>query len=264
MMRGLVKRLIYSVLPPATIDRLKVAQFYKIFDEFTESNFPEAPALASLIKPGDTVLDIGSNVGLVTKLLAQFVGPNGRVHTYEPVPYTYSILKSNVERAELRQVRCYDCAVSEHDGEATIDVPTYAQMPDSRDRGSLRSSRVPNYYAAHLRSGRSGVSGAGSSRVQVRSIDSMFAADANRIALIKCDAEGHEYSCMLGARAILERDHPALFIELCSDPTQEGSQDHNMLIYLKDLGYAPFVFVDGSLRPYEPDTRTNDLFFLAT
>ena len=66
---------------------------------------------------------------------------------------------------------------------------------------------------------------------------------------------------MLGARTILERDHPALFIELCSDPSEEGSPDFQMTRYLRTLGYEPFVFADGILRRYPCGVTKHDLFF---
>src|SRR5258708_4586206 len=50
------------------------------------------------IKPGQTVLDIGANIGYYTLIAAKLVGPSGKVYAFEPDPTNFKILKKNVER----------------------------------------------------------------------------------------------------------------------------------------------------------------------
>src|SRR5579863_8672312 len=38
------------------------------------------------LKPGDTVVDIGANIGSFSVLAASLVGPKGRVVCFEPIP----------------------------------------------------------------------------------------------------------------------------------------------------------------------------------
>src|SRR5438876_809414 len=42
--------------------------------------------LARLIKPGDTVIDAGANIGYMTMLASFAAGPNGKVLSFEPHP----------------------------------------------------------------------------------------------------------------------------------------------------------------------------------
>src|SRR5689334_16415618 len=46
-----------------------------------------------LIRPGDTVVDIGANLGYYTKLFSEWVGNNGKVIAIEPVPLYNRIIK---------------------------------------------------------------------------------------------------------------------------------------------------------------------------
>lgn len=52
--------------------------------------------LESAIHPGDTVWDIGANVGLYTELFAQWVGPTGRVVAFEPLPASMQQIQARV------------------------------------------------------------------------------------------------------------------------------------------------------------------------
>lgn len=59
-----------------------------------ESAFDDA--LAEAIKPGDTVWDIGANVGLYTAKFSDWVGPDGQVAAFEPNPPTAERLRDAV------------------------------------------------------------------------------------------------------------------------------------------------------------------------
>src|SRR6266436_206522 len=52
-------------------------------------------AYRKIVQPGDTVLDIGANVGAHTLHLARLVGNNGTVIAYEPTAYAVRKLRQN-------------------------------------------------------------------------------------------------------------------------------------------------------------------------
>ena len=55
------------------------------------------------VKPGQTVLEAGSGSGAMTTVLAQTVGPTGRVITYEIRPDMQRTAQRNIERAGLSE-----------------------------------------------------------------------------------------------------------------------------------------------------------------
>ena len=50
-----------------------------------------------LIDPGETVIDVGANLGYMTGLFACRAGSRGVVHAFEPHPQVFEILRANVE-----------------------------------------------------------------------------------------------------------------------------------------------------------------------
>jgi protein-L-isoaspartate O-methyltransferase len=59
-------------------------------DTFNMSTFE------SEINIGDTVLDVGANIGMYTLSAAKIVGDSGKVYSFEPDPIVFSNLKKNV------------------------------------------------------------------------------------------------------------------------------------------------------------------------
>lgn len=50
-----------------------------------------------LIRPGTTVLDIGSNFGQMAILMSKLVGDNGLVHAFEADDFVYDVLQKNIK-----------------------------------------------------------------------------------------------------------------------------------------------------------------------
>jgi FkbM family methyltransferase len=74
------------------------------------------------LRPGDTVVDIGANIGSFTVLAARVVGPHGRVVSFEPVAQTFARLEDNVALNGYRNVECRRAAVDAQEGTLTLRV----------------------------------------------------------------------------------------------------------------------------------------------
>jgi hypothetical protein len=61
----------------------------------------EVGILTALTKPGDTVVDVGANIGAMAVPLARRVGPSGRVIAFEPMPPTFLCLCANAVLNDL-------------------------------------------------------------------------------------------------------------------------------------------------------------------
>lgn len=174
---------------------------------------PEFDILASLVAPGDLVIDVGANVGHYTLRLAELVGPTGHVLALEPIGETFSILCANTLVRRLRNVTLLNVAASDHTELVAMSLP--------------RENGAPNYYQAQI-----------SARGEHSALSvPLDAIGLERVAFIKIDVEGHELAVLNGARETIERDHPSLVVE--------GSARCEAANWLRDHGYD-VAYTDGS------------------
>jgi FkbM family methyltransferase len=180
--------------------------------------------IAAAVSPGDTVVDVGANVGQYAALLARMVGPEGRVLAFEPVPRTFRILASVVAGLELSNVETLQLALADSDGTAR-----FAEVQDV--------DGLPDSGLAHLATGadRSTV------EVPVARLDSLCAGSLAiaGCTFLKIDVEGAELLVLRGASAFLETRRPLILVEV--DRGMQARYDcspEETIAFLEGLGYV--------------------------
>ncbi len=175
-------------------------------------------ALRRLVRPGDTVIDVGANVGVYTLRLAHLVGPSGRVFAVEPEPGNLALLRENVERNGHANVTVLPVAASDHDGEAELSL-----SPDNQ--GDHRV--IP------------GAGGRASVPVRAARLDGLL-ADAGPVSLIKLDVQGAEGLALAGLERTLARSpDAALLFELWPWGLEAaGTPAPRLLSWLSARGYT--------------------------
>ena len=234
------------LLPDAVLLPIKRARYLAVVRSFRS---PEAEVMAALVRPGDHVLDIGANAGWYTRVLSEAVGPEGRVYSLEPIPLTFGHLAFCVRRLRLANVTLLNCAASREAGSAVMTVPSYPTGGE-------------NFYRASLGPDRAGPGSARQFTVELRTVDSLCASAPRPITFIKCDVEGHEADVLEGAARTLERDRPALCVEVSGDPDSPGSAADWIFVNLARLGYVGYRLEAGLLVTRQPGDRAVNYFFL--
>ena len=77
-------------------------------------------ALESAVRPGDTVWDVGANVGLYTELFCRWVGPQGHVVAFEPNPAPIAKIKERLQ--DFPSLRLENVALGDREGSSTLVV----------------------------------------------------------------------------------------------------------------------------------------------
>jgi hypothetical protein len=103
----------------------------------------EMATFADLIRPGDTVVEMGGRIGYLTLFFAWLVGQSGLVHVFESEPSNLAYLRSNVYFH--KQVVVVDTAVDLDDHVCSTGVrPDFVRIESaalSGAAGTLRSVR---------------------------------------------------------------------------------------------------------------------------
>lgn len=146
----------------------------------------ETALLASLIRPGHLVVDIGANIGYYTLVFARAVGPDGHVIAFEPDPDNFRLLAHNVRSNGYRNVTLVPRAVSDKAGSASLFL-------SAANRGDHR------LYDSH--------DGRESRAVETVTLDEVLAGWHLPLDLIKMDIQGSEAMALRGMTATLQR-HP--------------------------------------------------------
>jgi FkbM family methyltransferase len=164
------------------------------------------------VAPGDTVYDIGANIGYVSLSLAKSVGPSGRVIAFEPVPKNVLCFRESIRINQLTNVQLLECAVSDQNGEAVI------RIAENLSTASLVWHRN-NSCAIEL-------------TIRTVQIDKLVeSGDLDYPRFVKIDVEGAEGSVLKGMLRTVAAAQPVLFIE-CSDAGRETTWP-----LLQQLGY---------------------------
>ena len=254
----LLKRLILTLTPDSVLQLLKKNYYPSVLKKMSIDEEPDLKALQYLIRDGEHVVDIGANMGVYTKYLSEFVGPTGFVYSVEPIPSTFNLLRSNIRKLGLTNVKAINCAVSNSPGKVTMEIPRY------KTGGS-------NFYQAHIVDERerkappgseSRPSAVTSCQIEADTADALFASLPDRVAFMKVDVEGAELDLLRGSRELLKKFKPAWLIEISDDPDEENSTASRLFQLLIAQGYRVFWYDGDSLREREAGDKTVNYFFL--
>src|SRR5271169_431984 len=194
-------------------------------------------AIRRYVAAGDTVYDIGANLGYVSLSLAKRVGSGGQVVAFEPVPRNIERFRQNIEINGITNVRLLEFAASDRAGEAVI------RIADNLSTASLVWHR--NNPSA--------------SQVSVRTvaIDELVAAgDLGYPKFVKIDVEGAEGEVLDGMCRTLAAALPVLFVE-CSDAGREKAWR-----LLQELGYRCQSAITGKEIDAFDEYRHSDFLWL--
>jgi FkbM family methyltransferase len=182
--------------------------------------------LYSLVKPGDVVLDVGTNIGETLLHFARLVGRNGRVYGFEPDEKNFANVQRNISLNDFRNVEVFKLGVSD----------TRASQRLYRvDAHNLGMNRILNDDEA--------VSFEDFTVIQTDTIDNVVSKKGlAKVDLIKIDIEGFEMHALRGAKNVLQEFRPALFIETgYSRLLKLGTSPAEMMDYLARFGYKIFL-----------------------
>jgi FkbM family methyltransferase len=137
--------------------------------------------LQRVLRPGDTVVDIGANIGSHTMIAAKLVGAHGRVFAVEAHPRIFRVHSRNIALNRYNNVTSFNVALGAHKG-----VVRFSDRGDDDTQNTVLTDNIDGI------------------EVPVEKLDDL-AIQIGPIALMKVDVEGYEKSVFEGGLATLAR-----------------------------------------------------------
>ncbi len=187
------------------------------------------------IQPGNTVLDIGANIGYYTLIAARRVGPQGKVYAFEPDPANFRLLQKNVEANGYRNVVLVNKAVSNKNGSIRLYL-----NPSNRGDHRVYDSK----------------DGRPSLEIETVSLGHFFKPLDKKIHFIKMDIQGAEALALEGMKGLIRGNKGLKLVTEFSPASLKlaGSRPESYLKSLKSLGFGLFEISEKkkSIQPVKP------------
>lgn len=156
--------------------------------------------LAEIIKPGDTCLDIGANLGYFSVLMSALTGASGQTVAIEPNPDLCKLLRGTAG-LNFPGFGVAEVALSDQDGKVVLMIPSEVwgdgSIIDRTDRKGIRKKEV---------------------KVKMMRLDRLVKEMAiAKVDVIKMDVEGVEPEVFTGMTGIIE-NNPGLKIVMEYSP----------------------------------------------
>jgi FkbM family methyltransferase len=203
----------------------------------------ESRLMAQVVSRGWTAVDAGANFGWHAVHLARWVGPEGRVIAFEPIPQSFLELSENRDLNGCENLEIVNAALGSVEGPVTFYLPPI-----------------------HLGGGAASEFLDIGEKVQVpmRRLDSVLEQRGiARVDFVKADVEGGELNLLRGAERLFERCRPAILIENVDIHCQRfGHTPQDVVRFLKERGYlGKYIDRRGELVSFDENQPPNGNFY---
>ena len=183
----------------------------------------ELELVKKLIKPGDTVIDIGANIGFYCRYLSECVGVKGKVYAFEPDKLNFERLKANTKN--LNNVEVFNKAVA---SKSEI-LKLYTSPLLNVDH---RTFPIEDASASY--------------EVEAVSIDE-FVSYSFSVNFIKMDIQGFEYFALQGIQqTLLNNPSIKILMELSPVAMKKAGVSTEMLFKWIDEKKLLMFFIEGN------------------
>lgn len=149
------------------------------------------------LNSGDTFVDVGANIGLMSMVARKAVGASGRVWAFEANRNTFDILEKNLALNQYDEVLCFECGLGAK-RETKLLFDNW-----SINRGAASTVVEGN--------------NAKSTEISILTLDEVANQQEIIPSMIKIDVEGMEEEVLIGAERVIRNYRPILIVEFSTE-----------------------------------------------
>lgn len=159
----------------------------RILYELPKIHEGDVSEIRRFVKPGDTVVDVGANIGTIALPVAKQLGEFGKVYAIEAHPVTFSYMNQNIKINGLKNVVAFNLAIGEKNGLVEFsdseldDINVVSRTPSSSKEIATKIISVP-----------------------MMKLDD-FCKNIEKISVLKIDVEGYEKFILENAAETLKK-----------------------------------------------------------
>ncbi len=153
--------------------------------------------MKTYLKPNDTFVDIGANIGLMSITARRAVGEGGKVWAFEANKNTFAILEKNIALNNFTDLLCFECGL-----------------------GSQRETKLLyDNWSINRGAASTVVKGdnAESTEITILKLDDVANQQNIQPTMIKIDVEGMEEDVLIGAERVIHEYRPILIVEFSEE-----------------------------------------------
>jgi len=207
----------------------------------------DSEMLFNLVKDGDTIFDIGANIGWYSNHLAKKF-PNSKIYSFEPIPEIFNQISANTELNGFMNIRLNNLALS-----SKKEKLTFYYSPTVTGASSSKNI-TENQNMTKL-------------EIEADTIDNFIMTNSiDNLDFVKCDVEGAEYFVYQGGLETFKNKKPIIFTEMLRKWAAKFDYHPNDIIsYFMQFGYSCFKVKEGKLKivdTVDDQTIETNFFFL--
>lgn len=193
------------------------------------------------IKLGMNVVDLGSNLGLLTLKMSKLVGPTGHVYSFEPDPQLFQILNENIKLNQLENVSTFQFAVSNKSGKAVFSQNFKADGDGRLESKSMLKNTID---------------------VDIIKLDDFCEKNTFNIDFIKMDVQGSELKVFEGMKQLISYNkHLQIITEFStSHMIDVGSVPQDFITLIEQLGFIIKVISEGEIDSWKTFDKYKNFF----
>jgi FkbM family methyltransferase len=193
----------------------------------------EIEFVRQMVKPGQTVLDIGANIGFFTINIAALVGETGKVYAFEPLDMNAELLQRSIDENHFSERVVLECAAL-GDAAGPTKILFLTQRTNSGGVHLFQhDEEVPEGHQIK--------------EVPMLSLDTYPLR--RPVDFIKIDIEGAEPLALRGGDALLRTDRPVIMSEIHPQLIRSisGCSPAEFIAEMDERGYDCYLLDEGEI-----------------